>query len=241
MDYKIMEHLMRSNQQQTKDFMFYFLSQHYRYAKNCPHYLHCKGTLPVALVAHLDTVEEHNRQRAQLYYDPGKQVMFCPGYPGFDDKAGLYAIIKIVQSGLKPHIYLCENEETSLNGAKSIAEQAPLRNYLKYFIELDRRGRNECVFYDCENPNFSKYITSFGFAHSSGTYSDISYICPSWGLAGVNLSVGYQNEHTPFETLHVSSLESTIEKVKNLLLDSKNLKEPFPYVHHKYLMKKEKP
>ena len=30
-------------------------------------------------------------------------------------------------------------------------------------IELDRRGKNDCVFYDCYCPDFIEYVEQFGF------------------------------------------------------------------------------
>ena len=100
---------------------------------------------------------------------------------------------------------------------------------LKYIIELDRRGSNDCVFYDCDNNDFTRYVESFGFVEAIGSFSDISEICPSWGIAGVNLSVGYSDEHSYVETLRVGPLFDTIQKVKNMLNDAENI-EKFEYV-----------
>jgi hypothetical protein len=63
-------------------------------------------------------------------------------------------------------------------------------------IELDRQGRDDAVFYDCDNPEFEEYITKFDFVSDWGTYSDISTIAPSWECAAVNLSIGYFDEHS---------------------------------------------
>jgi hypothetical protein len=101
---------------------------------------------------------------------------------------------------------------------------------LKYVIELDRRGSNDCVFYDCENPKFTEYVESFGFEYNFGTYTDICEFCPNWKIAGVNLSIGYRDEHSVSEVLFVGRMYSTIEKVKKMLADAANLTEPFEYI-----------
>jgi hypothetical protein len=79
------------------------------------------------------------------------------------------------------------------------------------------------------NYKFEDYITSFGFEMKSGTSSDICKICPKWEIAGVNLSIGYELEHTEFETLNVDALLSTVSRVKEMLDDVQNITEPFEY------------
>ena len=66
-------------------------------------------------------------------------------------------------------------------------------------------------------------ITNFG------SFSDISFLCPAWEVAGVNLSVGYYNEHSNSEYLCVGQLFDIIEKVKLMLKDVENV------VYFKYI------
>ena len=61
------------------------------------------------------------------------------------------------------------------------------------------------------------------FVETWGTFTDISYLCPAWGVAGVNLSVGYEDEHSAIETLHVNAWQATFEKVKNILSEEEFL------------------
>ena len=84
---------------------------------------------------------------------------------------------------------------------------------------MDRQGYNDCVFYDCDNPDFVTYIENFGFKFDLGSFTDISFICPDWKIAGVNLSIGYYREHSLAEILFVQDLYDTISKVELMLLD----------------------
>ena len=93
----------------------------------------------------------------------------------------------------------------------------------KAIFQLDRRGSDDCVFYDCDNPDFTKYVESFGFKEAYGSFSDISIIAPAWGVAAANLSAGYYNEHQKIEILKVRELEKTIEKVKKILDNAENM------------------
>lgn len=112
-----------------------------------------------------------------------------------------------------------ENKEEKTSGALT-PEIEKLKSSLsgcKAIFQLDRRGSEDCVFYDCDNPDFVKYIESFGFVEAYGTFSDISVIAPEWEVAAVNLSVGYYNEHTNHEYLRLDELETTIERVEKML------------------------
>lgn len=194
-------------------------------------YVVAKGSIPIALVAHLDTVFKSPPR--DIYYDRQKGVLISPEGLGADDRAGVYAILKIISSGLRPHIIFTTDEELGCVGAAALAQVDCPFDYIKFVIELDRRGTNDCVFYDCDNEEFVKYISSFGFTEAWGTFSDICEICPAWEVAGVNLSVGYKNEHSYGETLWIEPLLDTIEKVKKILADTDA--KQFKYIPTTYL------
>lgn len=179
-------------------------------------YIVAVGDIPVALTAHMDTVFKHPPQ--DIFYDRVKNVMWSPDGLGADDRAGVYSIVQIVKSGLRPTIIFTADEELGCVGAEKLIKDIPeAPTQLKYIIELDRRGSNDCVFYSCANSKFDEYVESFGFVTNFGSFSDISVICPQWGVAGVNLSIGYYDEHSVSETLYIGQMLSTIEKVKHML------------------------
>ena len=193
-------------------------------------YIVAQGTIPICLVAHMDTV--FPKPPKEIFYDTRQNVMWSPQGLGADDRAGVFAILQIIKAGFKPHIIFTTDEEIGGQGANMLSyEDCPFKN-IRYFIQLDRQGSNDCVFYDCDNPIFVEYIESFGFVESWGTFSDISILCPAWGIAGVNLSVGYRDEHTREEVLFVGQLLSTIDKVKKMLTANNNTK--FEYIPASY-------
>lgn len=63
-------------------------------------------------------------------------------------------------------------------------------------------------------------INSYGFNTELGTFSDISIIAPAWGIAAVNLSIGYYDGHSLAETWHYRLTFKTIDKVCKILEDS---------------------
>ena len=167
-----------------------------------------------------------------IFYDTKKNVIWSPTGLGADDRAGVFAILQIIKSGLRPHVIFTTDEEMGCIGAGLLAEEKCPFDDLRYIIELDRRGTNDCVFYDCDNEQFEEYVEKFGFVTAWGSFSDISMICPSWKIAGVNLSVGYKDEHSVSETLYVGPLLATIEKVK-IMLKEKDIPS-FEYIELPY-------
>ncbi len=197
-----------------------------------PDYVFAKGNIPIMLIAHMDTVFEYGQR--EVFYDTQKNVMWSPNGAGFDDRAGIFGILMLLRKGYKPWVLFCNDEEVGGLGAEAAAKE--LQNTgvkdLKYIIELDRRGKNDCVFYGDDNDEFVLYVEKFGFKEAWGTFSDISEIAPQWGISAVNLSIGYEEEHTKTERLYVNHMFKTIERVENMLKDVDNIK-PFKYVKSK--------
>lgn len=198
-------------------------------------YILAAGEIPVMLVAHMDTVFKSPPDR--IYYDQKQHIMWSPQGLGADDRAGVYLIWKIIQAGYRPHICLTTDEEIGGLGATAVVKNFPKHPFsnLKYIIELDRQGMNDCVFYSCANDAFTEFIENYDFISEWGTYSDISDICPVWGVAGVNLSVGYIGEHRETEILNTNALLSTYNKVCKMLNDAKYDEVPFfEYIQDPY-------
>lgn len=194
-----------------------------------PHYVAAKGTMPVALVAHLDTV--HAISVINMYHDEKEGVLWSPEGIGADDRAGVFAILEILGRGYRPSVIFCCKEEIGGIGAGHfVLENTEPFKGTKYLIELDRQGEDDSVYYRCANPQFEQMINTYGFHTEWGSFSDISIIAPSWELCAVNLSVGYYDEHSLGEAWHYRSTLKTIDKVCKILEDSVFDENEYPYV-----------
>ena len=178
-------------------------------------YIAAEGDIPICLVAHLDTV--FSFPPYEIYYDREQNVIWSPDGLGADDRAGVFGILQIIKSGLRPHVIFTTDEETGGLGALAAAINGLPFEDVRYFIELDRQGYKDCVFYKCNNKEFQTYIESFGFKTEKGSFSDISILCPEFKIAGVNLSIGYYYEHSYSELFNVNHFFTTINKVKRML------------------------
>lgn len=216
-DYELFEHLVKLNQNQMRRSMAQLLRSKYSQVIETQDYILAMGEIPIALVAHMDTVFKHPVQT--LYYDSHKTTFWSPDGLGADDRAGIFAILQVLKAGLRPSVILTTDEEIGGFGASALTMDYPTCPIpgLKYLIELDRCGSKDAVFYCCASDDFKEYITEFGFIEARGSFSDISILMPNWQICGVNLSIGYMNEHMHIETLDVSALMATVEKVKTML------------------------
>lgn len=195
-----------------------------------------KGTFPVLLCAHMDTV--HEKRINTLVYANG--TLSSPQGIGGDDRCGIYMILKILKRYDCSVVFL-EDEEKGCIGAKKFAkskicEELKKTGGLKYIIEFDRKGNNHAVTYDCGNDEFDSFITKEFFKKEYGTCSDISYIAPELGIAAVNLSCGYYEEHSLLEWVNLEEMETIIREAIKILKRTSSIDKPF-----KYILKKQYP
>ena len=215
-DYQLFRSIAQLDQDQLRNQLFKVLKNRYTKVIANEHFIYAVGEIPIAVLAHMDTV--FKAPPKEIYYDTRQNVILSPQGLGADDRAGVFAILKILHAGLKPSIIFTTDEECGGLGAFAIMDKLDKpKTDLKYLIQLDRRGTNDCVFYDCDNKAFVQYVESFGFRENWGTFTDISVICPEWGMAGVNLSIGYLREHSTSEILNVDDMYDTIDKVITML------------------------
>ena len=190
-----------------------------------------KGDAPIMLIAHLDTV--HEEPVREICATADRNILMSPQGIGGDDRCGIYALVKCYElAEKKPYLLFTCDEEVGGVGAEPfcLAYREGILpaelDGLKLLVEIDRRGKNDAVYYDCDNPKFEKYISSKGFMTAYGSFSDISVIAPELDLAAVNLSSGYYNAHTLHEYINREHLEKTIAKVLEIISDAAQVDFP---------------
>lgn len=205
-------------EQQLLKVLYKTLKEYYDENNLCftEHYLYAMGEIPIALVAHLDTV--HKQPPTDFFHDQEKGYLWTPEGLGADDRAGVFSILMLLRAGYRPSIIFLTQEEVGGLGASAFIKDWPApAEETNFLIELDRKGEDDAVYYDCGNEEFERFISKFGFVTDWGTFSDISIIAPAWDRAAVNLSIGYFSEHTLCERLNYRYMFKTIERVKRIL------------------------
>lgn len=196
-------------------------------------FVYAQGKFPVLLVAHMDTV--HKKLPQFFLYDTEKKALSSPQGIGGDDRCGVYMIFKVIKK-YNCSVLFCEDEEIGMVGAGKFVKSDLAKDLqFNYIIEFDRRGSNDAVFYDCDNPEFEEFITKEFYQTSFGSFSDISTIAPALGCAAVNLSCGYYNAHTKDEYVVMEEMENSIY-VTCKILDRTTDEDKFEYIEaeHSY-------
>ncbi|MCR5833163.1 MAG: hypothetical protein K6G55_00700 [Selenomonadaceae bacterium] len=184
-----------------------------------------RGVAPIMLVAHMDTV--HQEPVKVICRSSDKNILMSPEGIGGDDRCGIYALCKVYETApVKPWLLFTCDEETGGGGATRFCKEHGWGNlpseldHLKCLVEIDRKGSEDAVYYDCQNRDFEEYISEKGFVTAYGTFTDICYVAPELQVAAVNLSSGYYNAHRPHEYINRAELENTITKVTEIVADA---------------------
>lgn len=174
---------------------------------------------PYCLVAHLDTIPR--KQGVELVQD-GVYLRNRLGVLGADDRAGVYAVLELAASH-KPYVIFTTGEETGGVGVKRLIQSKRLDPYIDdiaLFIEIDRQGIDEFVFYSWELPEeVQSLVTRYGFKEAVGSYSDVADLTDYYSVPHVNVSAGYFRQHSKHEYLDVSALEMTIYRLDRLMME----------------------
>lgn len=213
------EKICKMSQSGLKSYLTKRLNSQYNDVVSKDGFIYAKGTFPVMLVAHMDTV--HQELVKQIVYTGKGNIIASPQGIGGDDRCGITMILEIIKD-YKCSVLFTEDEEKGCVGANKFVDQYEMGHInvgpVNYIIELDRKGSKDAVFYDCDNPDFTDFILeSEDWELDYGSFTDIVDIAPALGVAAVNFSCGYYNAHTTKEYVVLSEMYANIEKVKRLL------------------------
>ena len=186
----------------------------------------------ILLNSHLDVVDEIEPDREILKH--GNVWTSSYGILGADDRAGigvvLYTLKQLqmmqLQSPVKVKIAFTVKEEVGLCGAKAVSQD--FLEGVQAAIVVDRRGNGDIVtgtwgtaFCDELFGSMIALIGNLGeekrWEPTMGGRSD-TLIWAQQGIQSVNLSVGYQNEHTSEEELNINDAFATANLLKKVFL-----------------------
>ncbi len=179
----------------------------------------------VVLAAHADTVwdDEYCSLNAtqSIKIENGVYSGTNPNYGiGADDRAGCAILWLLKDSGHS--LLILDGEEYGQIGSEHIRDSyKDLYNEINdhsYIIQLDRRGSIDYKVYRLPvTDEFLQFIEDKTGYVNAGTkaFTDIVALCER--ACGVNLSVGYYNEHTEHEVIVLDEWYNTLSIVENLL------------------------
>ena len=209
-------------------------------------YVYVPGTLPVerrvVLAAHADTVFDKAYVEQGFIEATGENtVTFKDGWYagtnpavsiGADDRCGCAMLWALRNSGHS--LLVTDGEEHGQVGAHFLAETAPELlaelNAHAFILQLDRRGASDYKCYELPvTPEFLAFVErETGYVRAEGKgRTDIQVLCTE--VCGVNLSVGYYDEHQPSERACLAEWQHTLDLVRGII--AKPLSR-FPLAQH---------
>jgi len=190
-------------------------------------YLYVPGTRKdrCVIVAHADTYFDLTYQEKemanQIVVEKGEiRGVSSEASIGADDRAGC-AMLWLLKD-LGHSLLILDGEEHGQVGAHFLQESNPVLfeeiNNHSFMLQLDRRGSHDYKYYKLPvTEQFISYIeqeTGYELATGKGR-TDIGVLCTR--ICGVNLSVGYYDEHKPEEKVVIDEWLHTLDIVRKML------------------------
>lgn len=221
---RLIDRLARCMYEPTATFLAALEKEFPPHAARGDKFLYIPGESPVCFVAHVDIFHMSpphqvwfSRTRAGAIKVWGTDKWRYSEGIGADDRCGVFLMRELLRRGSKAHFLFTDGEERGLIGARESVptlKKTPQVEDIRLFIQLDRKGINDAVFYGCNSKEARQYVKRFGYTEAAGSCSDISAICPALNVAGVNLSVGYENAHSRTEFVLWDAMMATLLRVR---------------------------
>jgi len=193
------------------------------------------------LLCHLDTCNmDHNVMfKHEIVHTEIERVIgISDNYPGRclggDDRCGVYLAKELYanreENKTKFAYLFLFDEEIGLIGSREFGRSGLWKNY-GCFIGLDRKsgnGGDEVAAYGFDNDELFKIFEGHGFKKTEGTITDCSEVSEATltdddtAVACLNMSVGYDHEHTKNEIIHLDALKRSLETLKEIEIPLKS-------------------
>lgn len=176
------------------------------------------------LVAHLDNVLHGKREPVMDI--SGNTIFGKSAGIGFDDKAGIIAIIELWRRSKEKDFRIIFTADEEVGGIGATNLDYNLYADAAYIIELDRRGGKDLIQTSgctrlCSDA-FASLFACYGFKKDIGTFTDVNIFKQNAPFVNmVNLSIGYYNPHTDNEYLNIKEFQYIVDCVHDFLENHK--------------------
>lgn len=181
----------------------------------------------VVLVAHADTVRDARYGYEEVLHEVVEEDGYLIGRSpegrrtvlGADDRAGC-AILWLLRD-LGHSLLIMDGEENGQIGSNWLMNEHPdiadEINSHQFMVQFDRRNSHDFKCYYVGTPEFRSYVAQqTGYSEPNrSSYTDIGILCRD--VCGVNLSVGYYNEHSVDETICIAEWQNTLSIARKWL------------------------
>ena len=144
---------------------------------------------------------------------------------GGDDRCGVWIALQLIEDIASGKLladsysfgFFCD-EETGGHGSAMFSEQTPV--FPTALIGLDRRNKTmgvaEVATYGYDNDKLIAIATNYGYSEQYGSFTDASNIAGESSVACINLSIGYNMEHTSKEYIGIDDMLYTLQFLRGI-------------------------
>lgn len=184
-----------------------------------------KEQSPFLFVSHIDTCHQRDDGTLTTVIENNIAKLSSNdvnhGCLGADDGVGIYCNLKMMEAGVAGTYLFTRGEEKGGIGAGHIAKKEThrLEGFLMS-VEVDRQGTDEIIisqcYGECASEDYANDLAkAIGMGHHAsymGVYTDVSEfaeVIPE----NVNISAGYENQHTVKENVNLLYVDQLVEKL----------------------------
>ena len=167
------------------------------------------------ICSHYDTVRHTPLSGYNIKEDI---VTSVEGALGGDDRCGVAIALSLMQAGIPANYAFFDEEERGAGGSGDFLIETPwIAKESSCYIGLDRRGHEDAAVYNYRSNKLLDIVGIYGFKEVSGTMTDVSVIEEDFPKATVNLSVGFNHEHTSNETIRIDVVMNTLQAMEKIV------------------------
>ena len=167
------------------------------------------------ICSHYDTVRHTPLSGYNIKEDI---VTSVEGALGGDDRCGVAIALSLMQAGIPANYAFFDEEECGAGGSGDFLIETPwIAKESSCYIGLDRRGHEDAAVYNYRSNKLLDIVGGYGFKEVNGSMTDVSVIEEDFPKATVNLSVGFNHEHTSNETIRIDVVMNTLQAMEKIV------------------------
>lgn len=180
------------------------------------------------VIAHTDCVLAHKNKEVRIKSGniygrdslTGKQIGL-----GCDDAVGVCMAIQLLRKMPNLKAVFTTEEEVGFVGATEAAENIEFFFNVAYMIQADRHGNHDLITHTngiySANEQWLDKITpvakKYQYKEEFGLGTDVGELAGDLGISGVNISCGYNKEHTDKEWMSIAAAQNCLDFMEEII------------------------
>lgn len=150
---------------------------------------------------------------------------------GADDGLGVCIALQLLTILPDIKVIFTTQEEVGGLGAVRACSNREFFKNINFFVQADRRGSSDVITHtngiNVTSKEFiadiSDLMVQYNYKVNSGTFTDVGVFVETFSTVGINISVGYMNEHSSSEYTVIAHTENCLNFMYSILTKLNNM------------------